>query len=141
MNTKLIDRVTAELSPIDQEEAFDDMLRECYSFDSVGGPFASLDPARVLREMSPTDYRCGVADYTDSQSDAWVSLDNGCTYYPREGVEELRDEIVRELEEEMAEAEREADSYDADGESGAAAAARERMADRAREIEELGEAL
>lgn len=89
-------RVIAELTPIDMEARFNDMLDECYSFDSVGGPFAYMQPSRVLLDLDPIAHRCGLNDYADSVSrDRDVEEIDGVLYHASE-VQEIREEIEAE---------------------------------------------
>jgi hypothetical protein len=99
---RLLDHVTSECNSIDMEQRFRDLLDECYSFDSVGGPFVHLLPSRVLEEMSPTDFRCGVADMDTS---GMVEIRE--EHYDHSEVEESRDEFVSDLRNELKEAEAE----------------------------------
>jgi hypothetical protein len=95
--------VKSECSQIDREQRFRDMLDECYSFDSVGGPFAYMSPSRVLEEMDPTAFRCGVNDYMDGED--VYEIDGEC--YDRKEVEEAAEEFIDELRDELSEAEAE----------------------------------
>ncbi len=96
----------ADAEPVDVERAFRDMLDECYSFKSVGGPFAYLAPSQVLEEMSPTDFRCGVADHSDSMELVEVDGDN---YQPsdvndaKEFVADELDSQIKDLQSEIEE--------------------------------------
>lgn len=83
------DAVAGELKAIDTGTAYDEMLDECFSFESVGGPFARMLPSRVLEEVDPIAYRCGQNDYEDSQRDEWEEV--GGSYYDRREVDELRE--------------------------------------------------
>jgi len=87
-------RVEEDLTPIDTEESYKDMLNECYSFESVGGIFADMEPARVLEEMDPTAYRCGKNDYEDSLDETCEEIND--QYYNREEVQDIRDDIEDE---------------------------------------------
>lgn len=102
MNSEIINRleahITAECSAIDREARFDEMLDECYSFDSVGGPFAHMSPSRVLKEMDPIAYRCGVNDYEDGEG--WVEVD-GESYDQRE-AEKAKDSFLDDLNSELS---------------------------------------
>ena len=90
-------RVAEELTAIDTETLYDEMLDECYSFESVGGPFAGMSPSRVLAEVDPVAYRCGKNYWEDGASrDDWEEI--GGEYYDRREVEELRDEVTDELD-------------------------------------------
>lgn len=82
---------------MDVEERFSDMLDECYSFKSVGGPFAHMLPSRVLRECDETAFRCGANDYADS-----LSKDGEIEYiaedwYDAKEVEQIREEVEDEF--------------------------------------------
>lgn len=103
---RLAERVADELTAIDTQTLYNEMLDECYSFASVGGPFASMRPHQVLEEVDPTAYRCGKNDWEDGESrDSWEEIDG--EYYDRREVEELRDQITEEIEAEEAEEETE----------------------------------
>ena len=98
MTTEIERRVEAkvkeELTAIDTEQRYDDMLDECYSFKSVGGIFAHMLPSRVLEEMDPIAYRCGKNDWEDSESqDQWEEIDG--EYYDRDEVQKIRDADCR----------------------------------------------
>ena len=105
MNTQtikdLLEHVTSECSAIDVEARFDDMLDQSYSFDSVGGGFEYLSPSKVMKEMMPTDYRCGCADYSDSEE--WFEI-NG-DYYDQAEVEKARESFLSDLESEESDKE------------------------------------
>ena len=97
---RIIDRVREELTAVDWEISFADMLNECYTFESVGGPFSSMTPADVLKAVDPTAFRCGASDHSDN----YEEIDG--EYYDRDEVKAIRDEIDEEIEaEEAAEAE------------------------------------
>lgn len=101
---RLAERVADDLTAIDTQTLYDEMLDECYSFESVGGPFASMSPSRVLAEVDPVAYRCGKNDWEDGESrESWEEIDG--EYYDRREVEELRDQITAEIEAEEAEEE------------------------------------
>lgn len=97
----MIDYITEELSPVDVEARYCEFLDEMYSFRSVGGPFEYLLPSKVLEEMSPTDFRCGVADFTDSED----LYEIGGDYYDRQAVDNCREEYISNLECELSDAE------------------------------------
>lgn len=97
IEVKTEERVRGELSTVDVESRFDEMLDELYSFESVGGPFAHMQPSRVLRECDSTAHRCGVNDYADS-----LSKDGEIEYicedwYNAKEVQDIRDEVEAEL--------------------------------------------
>lgn len=106
---RLLDHVTAEVSSIDMEARFRDALDECYSFDAIGGPFAHMLPSRVLEEMDPIAFRCGVAD-----QDTEDMFDIRNDYYDSQAIESARDDFVAELERELRDAQNELAAEEAD---------------------------
>ena len=53
-----------EVYESDVECMFADMLDECHDVVNVAG--LEYDPSRVLREVDPVAFRCGMLDYWDS---------------------------------------------------------------------------
>jgi hypothetical protein len=96
-------RIIADCRPVDREARFDAMLDDCYSFESIGGPFAYMQPSAVLREMDPTAYRCGVNDMEDAEE--WVEIEG--EYYERADVEQAIEDAKTDLECEISDLERE----------------------------------
>ena len=94
-------RVIGELTPVDTEELYDSMLDECYSFKSVGGIFACMEPHRVLEEMDPIAYRCGKNDYEDSLREEYEEVNE--SFYDKREVQDIRDEVEAEAEEQQKE--------------------------------------
>jgi hypothetical protein len=93
----MLDHVIAECQAIDREQRFRDMLDECYSFDSVGGPFACMSPSGVLEEMDPVAFRCGVNDYMDSEGTVEIDGDDYDSREVDKAAEEYLDELRNEL--------------------------------------------
>ena len=135
MHPKLLEAIEDELTPVDLEQLYDEMLDECYSFGNVGGPFMCMQPSRVLKEIDPTAYRCGFNDWMDSYRDAFASFDNGDTYYDRRELEDLIERVAESLECEAEDLENEADEPEVDAEALAQAAALRREADEIRKTE------
>lgn len=116
---QLIDHVTTECNAVDTEARYDEMIDDCYSFKDVGGPFKYLRPSLVLAECLPTDYRCGLADYTGTDDDMY---EIGDKYYDCREVEKERDNFadeigykITDLEKELEELEQQhLDATDAD---------------------------
>ena len=94
-------RVIGELTPVDTEQAYNDMLDECYSFKSVGGIFACMEPHRVLEVMDPIAYRCGKNDYGDSLWEEYEEVNE--SFYDKREVQDIRDEVEAEAEEQQKE--------------------------------------
>lgn len=109
---KMLAHIVAECSAVNREAAFNEMLDECYSFDSVGGPFAHMCPARVLLEFDPVAHRCGVNDYADGQD--WTEV-NGETYQD-DDIEKAKEEFIDELRAELSALETERDEAEAEEE-------------------------
>lgn len=125
---RMIDRIKdGDLEPTNLEEAFDEMLDECYSFESIGGPFACMTPSRVLREMDPIAHRCGVSEMSDD--DRYEEFEG--EFYDKEKLGELRDECQDEFDDE--EAAREEDAEEARREQ-AEEDAKEAQRDEAKEF-------
>lgn len=103
-------KIAEDYRPIDREERFDQMLDECYDFAKVGGPFAHMSPANVLKECDPTAYRCGVNDFADGEN--WVEV-AGDTY-DRDDAEKAQAELVDELEGDIADIEAQIEELEAE---------------------------
>jgi len=86
--------IISECRTVDREARFDEMLDECYSFEKVGSIFASMSPSRVLKEVDPIAYRCGVNDYEDSEN----LVEIGDDYYERDEAEKAKAEFISDLE-------------------------------------------
>ncbi len=106
---RLIDHVINECSAIDVDSLYDEMLNECYSLESVGGPFSNMDASRVLKEVDPIAYRCGMSDYMDSNRD-FVEIEG--EYYFGDKIEEAREEFASELHDQLSEATEELEEHE-----------------------------
>lgn len=108
--TRMLEHITSELTAIDREQRFRDMLDECYSFDAVGGPFACMSPSKVLEEMDPTAFRCGVNDYMDGENTVEIDGED----YDRREAEKAKEEFIDDLNDEITDAENDFDEDDED---------------------------
>lgn len=106
----MLQHVKDACTPIDREERFREMLRECYDFERVGGPFAHMDPAQVLEEFDPVAFRCGVNDYMDGEDTYEIE---GETYESSE-VDEAAEEYLDGLREDRDAAQAELDDAEDD---------------------------
>lgn len=97
----MLDHVIAECTAIDREQRFSDMLDECYSFGAVGGPFASMSPSRVLKEIDPIAFRCGVNDYMDSEGTVEIDGED----YDSRDVDTAAEEYIDGLRSELSDLE------------------------------------
>ena len=91
-------RVKKELKPIDLEQLYRDMLDECEPEVKVAG--LSFCASRIVEELDPTAFRCGVNDYADSLIGESISDEIDGEYYNLDEVNGIRDEIESKLEEE-----------------------------------------
>lgn len=130
---KLEKLIEEELKPVDVGRIYDDMLDECYSFKSVGGPFSYMSPSRVLREVDPTAYRCGMADYTDGLELIEVSGNN---YDPAE-AQSIKESLIEELQSKLGELEAELSEEEEQEEGDDIAALKESISEIEKQIEEL----
>lgn len=96
---RLIEHVCNECSTIDIEARYNECLDECFSFESVGGPFEHMQPSAVLLACDPTAYRCGRNDWLDSERAFITEIDGD--YYEIHDVEEARQSFVDSLTDEM----------------------------------------
>ncbi len=96
---KLEQRISDELTAIDLESRYDSMLDECYPEIKIG--YLTFSPSRVLAELDPIAYRCGMSDWESSEG----FIEIGGDYYEQSECEKIRDELVSELESEVADLE------------------------------------
>ena len=97
MKQKIIDRVKAELDPIDIEQRYRDMLDECYPEVDAGG--LTFAVSRVIEELDPTAFRCGAVDYADSLvTDRQISDEIDGEHYDYDEVGEIIAEVEDEEE-------------------------------------------
>lgn len=97
MNAKLLARITDNLTPLDTEDMYRSMLEECYGDIEVAG--LTFSAARIVEELDPTAFRCGLVDYVDSLSLVEINGD----YYEQDAVEAERDSLIADLEMEVDE--------------------------------------
>jgi hypothetical protein len=69
------------------------MLDEIYPAVKIG--YSSYMPSEIVEKLSPTDFRCGVADYISSE-DALVEIDG--KYYDADDIERLAERVADEEE-------------------------------------------
>jgi hypothetical protein len=98
IKSKLEERVKKELKAIDLEELYREMLDDCEPVVKVAG--LSFTPSRIIEELDPTAFRCGVSDYADSLIGETLSDEIDGEYYNLDEVNDIRDEIESELDEE-----------------------------------------
>ena len=91
------DRALLELTAVDMDQLYDDMLDECNPDIKIGN--IAFSACRILSELDPTAYRCGYSDFTDSVSDQYLEMSDG-QYYNVDEIDTIRSEVEDEIEEE-----------------------------------------
>ena len=84
-------QVDDNLSEIDVESDFNDYLDSCYPEVSVAE--LKYQTSRVLKEIDPTAYRCGLCDYIDSQCKDRIWIEYNDKYYDYDDFQALKDEF------------------------------------------------
>jgi hypothetical protein len=97
IEAELEKRVKEELKPIDLEQLYRDMLDECEPEVRVAG--LCFCASRIVEELDPTAFRCGVNDYADSLIGESISEEIDGEYYNLDEVNDIRDEVESELDE------------------------------------------
>ena len=88
MKQKIIERIKAELDPIDIEQRHREMLDECYPEVKIG--YLTFSPSQIVEECDPTAFRCGAVDYADSLvSDRTISDEIDGEHYDYDEVGEI----------------------------------------------------
>jgi len=98
IETELEKRAKEELKPIDLEELYREVLDECEPVVKVAG--LSFCASRIIEELDPIAFRCGVNDYADSLIGETISDEIDGEHYNLDEVNDIRDEIESELDEE-----------------------------------------
>lgn len=111
---RLMLHIEAECKEVDTERTYDEMLDNCYSFSSIGGPFSGLYPSRVLQECDPTAYRCGFSDWLDSEE--YTEIDG--VYYRDDKIDDARKSFVADLQSDLDDIETEISELEDSAEEG-----------------------
>lgn len=71
-----------ELEQIDLEEAFEQLIRDCYP-ETTKVAWCEFDTVTILKEQDPTAWRCALSEYESSEESEGniLSFDNGLTYF------------------------------------------------------------
>ncbi len=79
-----------ELEPVDLEENFEKMIRECYPETTKVG-WLNFDTVTLLKEQDPVSWGCALSEYESKEESEGqiISFDNGSTYYRADDLEEL----------------------------------------------------
>jgi hypothetical protein len=81
-------RIKEELTPIHIEDYYAAALDDIYPVVEIG--HSRFSPSSIVRELSPTDFRCGMNDYLDGDDSLEYVADD---WYIAYEVEKLRKEI------------------------------------------------
>lgn len=101
----MLEHVTSECSPVDVEKVYDEMLNECSECCQLCEQFGA---SRILKELDPTAYRCGMVDYVDSLR--LIEIE-GAEYEPGD-VDKAQEEFIDELKSELSDLQTELDETD-----------------------------
>jgi hypothetical protein len=95
MTQAQIERIEERLNKIDTEQAYLEMLDECYETVEICGH--TYDAGYALKEIDPVAFRCGHADYISSMlDDEWIEVSG--EFYLQTEVQELLEEFEMNLE-------------------------------------------
>ena len=84
------------LEPVNQEEAFESMMEDCYPTD-IKVAWVELDTIDILKKMCPCDWDMAKDEYIYNleQDEEVMSFDNGSTYFWTYDIEQLIEEKLR----------------------------------------------
>lgn len=133
MNAKRLKQITDNITPLDTEELYANMLDEYYGEVEIAG--YTFSTSRALKELDPTAFRCGESDYIDSLSLVEISGD----YYEQDAVEQERDFLVEELESELSDLEDELADFDEENDKEEIKECQTKISALTAEIEEIKE--
>jgi hypothetical protein len=86
-------KIKEELTPVDIEEYYAAALDDIYPVVEIG--HSRFSPSSIVRELSPTDFRCGMNDYIDGDDTLEYVADE---WYRADEIQKLREEIEEEIE-------------------------------------------
>jgi len=90
-------RIVAELEPVDLDQLYRDMLDECEPEVKVAG--LSFCASRIVEELDPVAFRCGVNDYADGLVNDSITEEIDGNHYDLREAQDIVDEVEAELEE------------------------------------------
>ena len=90
-------RIVAELDPVDLEQLYRDMLDECEPEVKVAG--LSFCASRIIEELDPVAFRCGVNDYADGLVNDSITEEINGNHYDLREAQDIVDEVECEMEE------------------------------------------
>jgi hypothetical protein len=90
-------RIVAEIDPVDLEQLYRDMLDECEPEVKVAG--LSFCASRIVEELDPVAFRCGVNDYADGLVNDSITEEINGNHYDLREAQDIVDEVECEMEE------------------------------------------
>ena len=97
INEKAEKRIVAELEPVDVEQLFRESLDE---EGDVQVGCLTFQRSRIVEELDPVAFRCGVNDYVDALVNESITEEIEGNHYDLREAEEIVDEVEAEMEEE-----------------------------------------
>ena len=84
------------LEPVNQTEAFEDMMEDCYPVDTKVG-WLELNTVDILKTMDEIAWDIAKDEYISSleEDEEVISFDNGSTYYWTTEIEELLEDKLQ----------------------------------------------
>lgn len=81
-----------ELTPVDTETTFEDLIRSCYPEETTVG-WMKFDTCDLMKSQDPIAWRIARDEYIDSlvEDEQIVSFDNGANYYWVHDLESLNE--------------------------------------------------
>jgi len=73
------------------EEEYRELLNELYPEVCIG--YLTFDPGRIVEELDPTAFRCGLTDYESTLDCEWQCSECAAVYGTEEEAEECCEEI------------------------------------------------
>ncbi len=85
--------VRENLTPINEEEAFEESVRGCYE-ETVKIGWIEYDTVSALKELDPVSWQLAQSEHIDNELSEGniMTFDNGSTYYTASDVENFLDE-------------------------------------------------
>jgi hypothetical protein len=81
----------SNLTPVDGDELFEELLDECYPEVTIGTSVFS--PSQVLKELDPVCFNIGVTENLDSLAEDGNLYEYGGNYYRLDELDDMLDEI------------------------------------------------
>lgn len=106
IETRANARIVEELTAVDVNELFDNMVDECS--EPLPSCISCLSISQIMRAMLPVDYRCGVNDYIDGLIGDTLTDEIEGNHYDKSEADDIIDEVTDEVDAEIEAEEEEA---------------------------------